>query len=80
MNTNDHLSKPALVRKLDTTWTFEVVWRSISPIKASVRKQISPRWRETRRQSDVSLGQWRVYRAYLQGIRTSLFARIRIRL
>jgi urea transport system substrate-binding protein len=36
MNTNHHLSKPAMIGKLDATGTFDVVWRSISPIKASV--------------------------------------------
>jgi urea transport system substrate-binding protein len=35
MNTNHHLSKPAMIGKLDASGTFQVVWRSISPIKAS---------------------------------------------
>lgn len=42
MNTNHHLSKPAMVGKLDTTGTFDVVWRSISPIKASVWSRYLP--------------------------------------
>ena len=42
MNTNHHLSKPAIVGKLDTTGTFDVVWRSISPIKASVWSRYLP--------------------------------------
>jgi hypothetical protein len=42
MNTNHHLSKPAMVGKLDTTATFNVVWRSISPIKASVWSRFLP--------------------------------------
>ena len=42
MNTNHPLSKPAIVGKLDTTGTFDVVWRSISPIKASVWSRYLP--------------------------------------
>jgi urea transport system substrate-binding protein len=42
MNTNHHLSKPAMVGKLDTTGTFDVVWQSISPIKASVWSRYLP--------------------------------------
>ncbi|MET4173705.1 hypothetical protein ABIB99_004801 [Bradyrhizobium sp. LA6.1] len=36
MNTNHHLSKPA------ATGTFEVVWQSASPIKASVLSRYLP--------------------------------------
>src|SRR3954453_1617413 len=42
MNTNHHLSKPAMIGKLDATGTFDVVWRSISPIKASVWSRYLP--------------------------------------
>lgn len=42
MDTSDHLSKPAPVGNLDATWTFEAVWRSISPINASVRSRYLP--------------------------------------
>jgi hypothetical protein len=42
VNTNHHLSKPAMVGKLGTTGTFDVVWRSISPIKASVWSRYLP--------------------------------------
>jgi urea transport system substrate-binding protein len=34
MNTNHHLSKPVMIGKLDASRTFDVVWRSINPIKA----------------------------------------------
>jgi urea transport system substrate-binding protein len=36
MNTNHHLSKPAMIGKLNPMGSFDVVWRSINPIKASV--------------------------------------------
>ena len=42
MNTNHLLSKPAMIGKLDPTGSFEVVWRSISPIKASVWSRYLP--------------------------------------
>jgi urea transport system substrate-binding protein len=42
MNTNHHLSKPAMIGKLDASGSFEVVWRSISPIKASVWSRYLP--------------------------------------
>jgi urea transport system substrate-binding protein len=42
MNTNHHLSKPAMIGKLDDSGTFEVVWRSISPIKASAWSRYLP--------------------------------------
>jgi urea transport system substrate-binding protein len=42
MNTNHHLSKPAMIGKLDPTGSFDVVWRSISPIKASVWSRYLP--------------------------------------
>lgn len=42
MNTNHHLSKPAMIGKLQPTGTFEVVWQSSSPIKASVWSRYLP--------------------------------------
>jgi urea transport system substrate-binding protein len=42
MNTNHHLSKPAMIGKLGPDATFEVVWRSINPIKASVWSRYIP--------------------------------------
>jgi urea transport system substrate-binding protein len=42
MNTNHHLSKPAMVGKLNPMGTFDVVWRSINPIKASVWNRYIP--------------------------------------
>jgi urea transport system substrate-binding protein len=42
MNTNHHLSKPAMIGKLDASGTFDVVWRSISPIKASAWSRYLP--------------------------------------
>ena len=42
MNTNHHLSKPAMIGKLNPTGTFDVVWRSINPIKASVWSRYLP--------------------------------------
>jgi urea transport system substrate-binding protein len=42
MNTNHHLSKPVMIGKLDASGAFEVVWRSINPIKASVWSRYLP--------------------------------------
>jgi urea transport system substrate-binding protein len=42
MHTNHHLSKPAMIGKLDAAGTFHVVWRSINPIKASVWSRYLP--------------------------------------
>jgi urea transport system substrate-binding protein len=42
MNTSHHLSKPAMVGKLNPLGTFDVVWRSINPIKASVWSRYIP--------------------------------------
>ena len=36
MNANHHLSKPAMIGRLNPMGSFDVVWRSINPIKASV--------------------------------------------
>ncbi|MEO6839686.1 MAG: urea ABC transporter substrate-binding protein [Bradyrhizobium sp.] len=42
MNTNHHLSKPAMIGKLNDSGAFDVVWRSINPIKASVWSRYLP--------------------------------------
>ncbi|QIP04026.2 ABC transporter substrate-binding protein [Bradyrhizobium symbiodeficiens] len=42
MNTNHHLSKPAMIGKLGPDGRFDVVWRSINPIKASVWSRYIP--------------------------------------
>jgi urea transport system substrate-binding protein len=42
MNTNHHLSKPAMIGKLEASGTFDVVWQSINPIKASVWSRYLP--------------------------------------
>jgi urea transport system substrate-binding protein len=42
MNTNHHLSKPAMIGKLNSAGSFDVVWRSINPIKASVWSRYIP--------------------------------------
>jgi urea transport system substrate-binding protein len=42
MNTNHHLSKPAMIGKLEASGSYEVVWRSISPIKPSVWSRYLP--------------------------------------
>ena len=41
MNTN-HLSKPAMIGKLQASGSFDVVWQSINPIKASVWSRYLP--------------------------------------
>ena len=42
MNTNHHLSKPAMIGRLNPAGTFDVVWRSMNPIKASVWSRYLP--------------------------------------
>ena len=42
MNTNHHLSKPVMIGKLEASGTYDVVWRSINPIKASVWSRYLP--------------------------------------
>ena len=42
MHTNHHLSKPAMIGKLNPDGRFDVVWRSINPIKASVWSRYIP--------------------------------------
>ena len=42
MNTNHHLSKPAMIGRLNPMGSFDVLWRSINPIKASVWSRYIP--------------------------------------
>ena len=42
MHTNHHLSKPAMIGKLNPDGRLDVVWRSINPIKASVWSRYIP--------------------------------------
>jgi urea transport system substrate-binding protein len=42
MNTNHHLSKPAMIGKINSAGNFDVVWRSINPIKPSVWSRYLP--------------------------------------
>jgi urea transport system substrate-binding protein len=42
MHTNHHLAKPAMIGKLDVSGNFDVVWQSMSPIKASVWSRYLP--------------------------------------
>jgi urea transport system substrate-binding protein len=42
MNTNHHLSKPVMIGKLEASGTYDVIWRSINPIKASVWSRYLP--------------------------------------
>jgi ABC-type branched-subunit amino acid transport system substrate-binding protein len=34
MNTNHHLSKPVMIGKINSSGTFNVIWRSINPVRA----------------------------------------------
>jgi hypothetical protein len=56
MNTNHHLSKPTMIGKLDASGSFDVVCRSVSPIKASDLEQIPSREPRTRHRLDISPG------------------------
>jgi urea transport system substrate-binding protein len=42
MNTNHHLSKPAMIGKIDATGGFEIVWQSINPIRADAWSKYIP--------------------------------------
>ena len=42
MNTNHHLSKPAMIGKIDTAGKFEVIWQSINPIRADAWSKYIP--------------------------------------
>jgi urea transport system substrate-binding protein len=42
MNTNHHLSKPAMIGKIDATGGFDVLWQSINPIRADAWSKYLP--------------------------------------
>ena len=42
MNTNHHLSKPVMIGKIDVAGKFEVIWRSINPIRADAWSKYIP--------------------------------------
>jgi urea transport system substrate-binding protein len=42
MNTNHHLSKPAMIGKINSSGTFDVVWQSINPIRADAWSRYIP--------------------------------------
>ena len=42
MNTNHHLSKPIMIGKINSTGTFDVIWRSINPIRADAWSRYIP--------------------------------------
>jgi urea transport system substrate-binding protein len=42
MNTNHHLSKPAMIGKIDDTGKFDVIWQSINPIRADAWSKYIP--------------------------------------
>ena len=78
MNTNHHLSKPAMIGKINSAGTFDVVWQSINPIKAFGLEQIYSRQRQTHRRLDLSLGLRGMCRADIQGMVIGLHARTRM--
>jgi urea transport system substrate-binding protein len=42
MNTNHHLSKPAMIGKINAAGTFEIIWESINPIRADAWSKYIP--------------------------------------
>ncbi len=42
MNTNHHLSKPVMIGKIDALGTFNVIWRSINPVRADAWSKYIP--------------------------------------
>jgi urea transport system substrate-binding protein len=42
MNTNHHLSKPVMIGKMNSSGTFDVIWRSINPIRADAWSRYIP--------------------------------------
>jgi urea transport system substrate-binding protein len=42
MNTSHHLSKPVMVGKMNSSGTFDVIWRSISPVRADAWSRYIP--------------------------------------
>ena len=68
MNTNHHLSKPAMIGKINSAGTFDVVWRSINPIKPSVWSRYIPESARLTADWTLSLGLRRMRRADVQGM------------
>jgi urea transport system substrate-binding protein len=56
MNTNHHLSKPAMIGKIDATGKFDVIWQSINPIRADVWSKYIPDSARRHGRLDLSLG------------------------
>jgi urea transport system substrate-binding protein len=50
MNTNHHLSKPVMIGKINSSGTFDVIWRSINPVRADAWSRYIPD--STRRTAD----------------------------
>jgi urea transport system substrate-binding protein len=42
MNTNHHLSKPAMIGKMNSSGTFDVIWQSINPVRADAWSRYIP--------------------------------------
>ena len=42
MNTNHHLSKPVMIGKISSSGTFDVIWRSINPVRADAWSKYIP--------------------------------------
>jgi urea transport system substrate-binding protein len=42
MNTNHHLSKPVMIGKVGASGTFDVIWRSINPVRADAWSKYLP--------------------------------------
>jgi urea transport system substrate-binding protein len=42
MNTNHHLSKPAMIGRINSAGSFDVIWRSINPIRADAWSRYLP--------------------------------------
>ena len=42
MNTNHHLSKPVMIGKINSSGTFDVIWRSINPVRADAWSRYIP--------------------------------------
>ena len=42
MNTNHHLSKPVMIGKINSSGTFDIIWRSINPVRADAWSRYIP--------------------------------------
>jgi urea transport system substrate-binding protein len=42
MNTNHHLSKPVMIGKINASGTFDIVWQSMSPVRADAWSKYIP--------------------------------------